>query len=239
MGVIYMKFSSKLGRLGVGIAAAGAATALVAGAAVAAGPVLTITSPADGSTLTYTSFPQNVDVEGTVAYTGGSGGNTNLCGVKDLTVTVDDGAGMPDSVTQIGYVDEVASGNATTCAPLTSDTWSFPWEIGQAGEYTIRATARVAPSQETGSAEADVVVVYEETVIASYPAAPAVAAKILADNDAPARYGTGKSGGNHIADVAAEMNSTPGTDFRGVRKSDVAAYAAEVRAFLEGKGAIS
>ena len=217
-----MKFRSKLGTT---IAVVGAASALVAGAAFAAGPVLTVTSPADGSSLTYTSFPQDVDVQGTVAYTGGSGGNTNLCGVKDLSVTVDDGAGLPGSVTEIGSMDAVASGGPTTCLSLTSTTWSFPWTVSAPGEYTIRATAKVNPSQESGSAEADVVVVYEETVTASYPAAPAVANALLGES--PVK---GKVRGHCVAAVAEHMG--PQTDFDGVQKEEVEAYEAVVDAFL-------
>jgi hypothetical protein len=220
-------------------AAAISATALIGGTALAAGPVLSITSPASGSVLEYTAFPQAVDVSGTVAYTGGSGGNTNLCGVKELTITVDDGAGQPNSVVEIGYLEDVASGNATTCSPLTTANWSYPWNVLEPGEYTIRATAKVVPSQETGSAEADVVVLDERTVIASFPAAPAVAARTLAEEGVAARYGSGRTGGNHIADVAAEMNKTPGTDFRGVAKKDVADYAEAVHDYLHEKGALN
>jgi hypothetical protein len=67
----------------------------------------------------------------------------------------------------------------------------------------------------------------------SFPAAPAVAADILHNNDISARYGSGRSGGNHIADTAHEMG--PGTDFRGVKKSNAAAYRAAVCDFLKTK----
>jgi hypothetical protein len=221
-----MKFSSKLG---VGIAAVGAATAMVAGAAFAAGPVLTITSPTSTSALTYSSFPQTVDVEGTVAYTGGTGGGANLCAVKQLSVTVTGDGGYEDP---IGYLDDVQSPTQGEC-PETSTTWSYIWSIPAAGSYTITATAKVR--SESGTAVEEVVV-YEETVNADYPAAPAVAAKILDEEGVPARYGNGRSGGNWISDVAHHMG--PQTDFDGVSKSNVAEYEAAVRAFLVAAGAL-
>jgi hypothetical protein len=80
---------------------------------------------------------------------------------------------------------------------------------------------------------------HEHDPVERFPAAPAVAAAILAEHGVRARYGSGATGGNHIADVAAEMTKTPGTDFQGVAKEDVASYEAKVRAFLVANGAIS
>jgi hypothetical protein len=204
---------------------------LLGTAAFATAPTITIDSPADGATLTYTSFPQTVEVEGTISrtHTTGGGGNHNLCGVKDLTVTVHDGV----EAVQIGYLAEVASGSGTDCPTL--EGWAYDWEIEDAGIYTIRATAVAVPSQESGDAEAEVLV-EELTLIAAFPAAPAVAAELLQDAGVSARYGSGRTGGNHIADVAHEMG--PGTDFHGVSKRHVAEYREAVEAFLDHKGAL-
>jgi hypothetical protein len=72
-----------------------------------------------------------------------------------------------------------------------------------------------------------------------YKAAPAVAAKLLQDAGTGHRYDTGEvdSRGraifsNYIAEVAHEMNKTPGTDFQGVPKSSVGEYECKIAAFL-------
>jgi hypothetical protein len=203
---------------------------LVGSAAFATVPTITIDSPADGDTLTYTSFPQTVEVEGTISrtHTAGGSGNHNLCGVKDLTVTVDDGV----EAVEIGYLEEVASGSGSTCPTLRD--WAYDWEIEDAGIYTIRATARAVPNEGVGEAEAEVLV-EELTLIAAFPAAPAVAAELLQDAGVAARYGSGRTGGNYIADVAHQMG--PGTDFDGISKRDVAAYKTAVDSFLKAKNA--
>lgn len=96
--------------------------------------------------------------------------------------------------------------------------------------------ATAVPDASAHEVEAEVIV-EEMTVIATFPAAPAVAADLLHEAGVPARYGSGRTGGNHIADVAHEMG--PRTDFRGVSKRDVSAYRAAVEAFLVEKGALS
>jgi len=66
-----------------------------------------------------------------------------------------------------------------------------------------------------------------------YKAAPAVAAELLKEADIDARYGSGRTGGNHIADVAHEMGDT--TDFDGVSKCDVFEYEYAVADYLNTK----
>lgn len=66
-----------------------------------------------------------------------------------------------------------------------------------------------------------------------YLAAPAVAGLLLEEAGIDNRYGTGRTGGNYINDVAAEMG--PGTDFHGIVKEDEFAYLLEIAAYLESK----
>lgn len=63
--------------------------------------------------------------------------------------------------------------------------------------------------------------------------APAVGVDLLKEVDIGHRYGSGKTGGNLIADVAHEMG--PGSDFRGVSKYDACAYRFEIAMFLNEK----
>jgi hypothetical protein len=66
-----------------------------------------------------------------------------------------------------------------------------------------------------------------------FEAAPAIAARLLKDANIQPRYGNGKTGGNHISDVANKMGPT--TDFMGVKKNDSSAYECAVAKFLETK----
>jgi hypothetical protein len=64
-------------------------------------------------------------------------------------------------------------------------------------------------------------------------AAPSVAAELLKGSDISNRYGKGKSGGNHVADVAKHMG--PGTNFDGVAKEDIEEYECTIVKFLRNK----
>jgi len=92
------------------------------------------------------------------------------------------------------------------------------WTIGETGSYIIKATAKFTNegsfSPEAGTE--DVVVTLLQTVNVEFPAAPAIAARILEANDINARYGSSRTGGNYISDVAKLMG--PGTNFNGVPK---------------------
>jgi hypothetical protein len=68
-----------------------------------------------------------------------------------------------------------------------------------------------------------------------YLAAPAVAGLLLEEAGIDNRYGSGRDGGNYIRDVADAMGDT--TDFRGISKTDVAAYQCAVADFLIGLSA--
>jgi hypothetical protein len=69
-----------------------------------------------------------------------------------------------------------------------------------------------------------------KVVEAEYPAAPAIAEKLLAEAGVSHRYGKGKEGGNYIADIAKKMGK--GASFMGVEKKDFVAYEAAVKAYL-------
>lgn len=76
----------------------------------------------------------------------------------------------------------------------------------------------------------------EEVVEPEYPAATAIATKLLALAGVSHRYGNGKTGGNYISDVAKLMGK--GASFRGVEKKDFTAYAEAVKAYLIEVGAL-
>lgn len=208
--------------------AAMAVMALSATSALATAPTVTISSPTNNQLLEYTSFPQTINVTGTVSRsdTSGGGGNDNLCGVQEFKVVVDDGV----DATEIGT--KTWSQGSSGCA-ITLDDWSFPYTITAPGVFTVTASGKRTGS-EVGSDAVDFQAELA-TIVASFPAAPSVAGKLLAENGASHKYGSGRNGGNHIADVARHMG--PGTDFDGAKKSDAAAYRAAVDTYLVENGA--
>ena len=94
----------------------------------------------------------------------------------------------------------------------------FIWTIESIGKYTIKARAEFTRANDYSPVEdtEDVVVTLEMSFEVEFPAAPAIAARILEANNVPARYGSGRTGGNYISDVAKHMG--PGTDFDGESK---------------------
>jgi hypothetical protein len=212
------------------VAAAGTALALTASLAGAHAPTVSITSPSANQLIETATFPKTVTVAGSIEHMDNATPNPNLCKVSAFKVEITDGV-------DTGEVGSKNWTSANSTCP-TSDSWSFDYDILEPGEYTFIVSGRHGGGDgNLGTDEVDFEV--RQSVIVSFPAAPSVAAKILADADVPARYGSGKSGGNHIADVAAEMNKTKGTDFQGVAKKDVADYANQVREFLTEKGALA
>ncbi len=116
------------------------------------------------------------------------------------------------------------------------------WTISETGSYRIRAKA-IFTQEGTYGPETEyenVEVTLEMSFEVEFPAAPAIAARILEANNIDARYGNRRNGGNYISDVAKHMG--PGTDFNGVQKElwedDVKvmnkAYWDAVRSYLEG-----
>ena len=214
-------------KLGV---AAGVAIVLSAGVARADAPAITITAPSANSIIETTTFPKIVNVSGTISHTGGSGANVNLCAIAEFTLSVDDGSTATDPV----VIGTKNWNHQQTGCPET-ENFSFPFTATEAGAYTVTGYGKHASAGETETVDFSVVL---QELVVSYPAAPSVAAQILAEQNVSARYGSGKAGGNYIADVAAEMNSTPGTDFQGVAKKNVSEYAAKVREYLVSRRAI-
>lgn len=87
---------------------------------------------------------------------------------------------------------------------------------------------------QTDSAEKTAVV---KVVEAEYPAATAVAEKLLAEAGVSHRYGKGKDGGNYISDIAKLMGK--GASFKGIEKKDFIAYKNAVEAYLLEVGALT
>ena len=106
--------------------------------------------------------------------------------------------------------------------------FSFDWFIDEPGTYTVKVQGK--HGNETGSEEEVVTVIGETVIEVDYPAAPAVANKLLKDAGYSNMIGKGRDGTNLISSTAHQMG--PGTDFNGVAKSDVDAYEAAVKAFL-------
>jgi hypothetical protein len=180
---------------------------------------------------TVTSFPHTANVSATFSNNPdlciGQGTNWSLSVLgTDGTTTLRTASGS--------YI--AAGGPPAVCAAGNSKTETLSDVIfPTAGTYTIRATLNSIVGQGTPSDDVSETVTWQQdtVVVVDYPAAPAVAAKLLNDAGVKAKY----SGGNYISDVAHEMD--PGTDFRTVPKSNVAAYEAAVRAFLVEKGALA
>jgi hypothetical protein len=188
--------------------AIGLTFALMAVSTVAAAdaPIVTITAPADGyvAQLETTEFPYTLPVAGTISHT--SSANS-----IDLTVTVNGVEMFADSYTR---PDGVA--------------WGFDYSVTAPGIFVIVASAAHGSAEGTDEVTVELTSV---TVSVDYPAAPSVASELLMGAGVGSRYGTGRSGGNCIADVAQNMG--PGATFDGVMKDDTAAYAAAVGAFLD------
>jgi hypothetical protein len=203
-------------------------------------PTVTITNPTGD--LTFGSFPQTQAVAVTVArlFTSPSAaGNRNLCGVKQFKLFIGDTSLDVETDTPVYAVNgdlaaTVGSGSDQDC-PTTSRNFSYDWSITEPGVYKIVATVQTTGASGATGEDELTLEVFEETVIVSHPAAPAVAAEILKQYGVSHRYGSGRTGGNHISDVAAEMSSAPGTDFQGVAKADVAAYRCAIQNFLATK----
>lgn len=90
------------------------------------------------------------------------------------------------------------------------------WTINATGSYVIRVTAEFTGPFDDADDTSEIVEVTLLTLDVEFPAAPAIAARILEANDVNARYGSGRTGGNYISDVAQYMG--PGTEFNGVPK---------------------
>ncbi|HPS33152.1 MAG TPA: hypothetical protein PKW57_06575 [Anaerolineaceae bacterium] len=157
--------------------------------------------------LYYTSFPQTVNVAFNVTH------DPNVDSVSNFSLYVNDDL-------EVGPTDFDNVGN------LTSYDYSLPWTITAPGTYTLKIQAKHG---NAWGEDTETVEVYLQ-VIVDYPAAPAVAAKLLKTHGF-----TGKNMGSWVSQVALHMG--PETDFDGVQKSEVAAYEAAVDAFLRGLGA--
>jgi hypothetical protein len=178
---------------------------VIGSAAVADAPIVTITAPADGHLVQIetTAFPYILPVAGTITHTHNQG-NVNL------------------SVTVNGTEEHTQTFKGPDNAP-----WGFDYSVTGPGDHVIVATATQGSDSGTHEVTVGVTTI---TVSVDYPAAPSVAGALLQAAGVGNRYGTSRSGGNCVADVARQMGA--GTDFNGTKKDDVSAYAAAVATFL-------
>jgi hypothetical protein len=206
--------------------------------AESANPTVAITNPAGN--LTYASFPQTQTVAVTVSRnypSPSAAGQRNLCGVNQFRLFIGDAATLnieEDDPVQhhSGALASTEGSGSTADCPTQSRNFVHEWLIAEPGVYKIVATVQTTGSGGATGDEEMTLEVFAETVVVSHPAAPAVAADLLAAHGISHRYGSGRTGGNHISDVAREMSSNPGTDFMGVPKSDPDAYRCKVANFL-------
>ncbi len=157
--------------------------------------------------LYFTAFPQTVNVPFHVHH------EPNVDAVNNFSLYV-------NNVLEVGPTDFEDVGN------LTDYDYSLPWTITAPGTYTLKIQAK--HGNDWGD-DTEIVEVYLQVVV-DYPAAPAIAARLLKANG----FG-GKNMGTWVSMVALHMG--PETDFDGVHKSNVAAYEAAVDAYLKAQGA--
>lgn len=170
----------------------------------ATAPVVNILSPT--GTLTFSSFPQTVPVRFSLTH------DANIQSINDATL----------------YVNNVAVGSINPSgAQVTYAEFEIPWNILGVGTYQLKVTA--THGNDTGQ-DVETVIVAMGVVTVDYPAAPAIAARLLRENGV-----AGRNRGYYVSMVALYMG--PQTDFAGVAKSNVAAYEAAVNAFLMANGA--
>ena len=152
--------------------------------------------------------------------------------------------------------DEVCMTGATL-EKVTKD--EFDVDLPEEEQYWLSVLAWTTPELEKGEKEAEFTFTYkimlyddvegteekvetdagEKTATVKvaeveYPAATAVAEKLLAEAGVKHRYGKGKDGGNYISDVAKLMGK--GASFMGVEKKDFVAYKEAVKAYLTEAG---
>lgn len=201
--------------------------------------VFALTLPVLAENVEITVDPEETVEEGTVTLTAktfGSGafavdcwmiGEEEVC-LTDATlekVTLDEfGAELPE---EEQYWLSVLVWTAPKLEDEEELEFTFTYKITL---YDNDTEEKVETDAGEGSAGVKV-------VEAEYPAAPAIAEKLLAKAGVAHRYGKGKEGGNYIADVAKMMGK--GASFRGVDKKDFIAYADAVKAYLIEVGALA
>jgi hypothetical protein len=213
---------------------------------VVADPSLTIAAPTDNFLLEIVDGAPNITQISVRAYrTGGSGENSKVCGFTQFKVEyqrwINEAWSAPTTIAEGAY-DGVnkrffhTSDNPNANCP-SDRTDNFNWAYGAlpVGVYKLRTSAMAGQGTHESGYEDDVggALWTETEVIVDYAAAPSVAVSLLNAAGISHRYGSGKSGGNHVADVAKEMG--PGTDFGGASKTNVNGYRCAVATFLRTK----
>jgi hypothetical protein len=157
-------------------------------------------------TLNYTSYPQTYAVTGTATFESP---------LQNLQLKIDG----------VKHGDDLG----TITAANSPYSFSFDWHILAPGTYTVTVTGR--HGNDWGSDSEEVEVIGETVVTVDYPAAPAVANRIIRNHYPKLPR---KQVNFMISEVAHEMGNEfgRGTDFHGVAKEDAVAYEAAVKAFM-------
>lgn len=214
------------GRSILAVTATASVIALTASASSAGAGTVDISSPTTGTHL-VTSFPSEQTVSVTFRHVDGtSHKNEGLCGLS-WTITVTGPGSDPTEVgAWSGKFAWTGSGNSKTCEFGNEETIAKPVSIPRRGTYTVAAAlvdnGHAGSDSETPTFE----VVQSEEVRYDYPAAPAVANKLLKKAGVE-----GRERGTCVRAVADHMG--PRATFNGVPKREVARYRSEVETFLQ------
>jgi hypothetical protein len=198
---LLFKLTSKTAAI---LATAVAAAVLVIAPVFAHAPTVTMDTIGP---LSYATFPQTYNVTGQVCHS--SAGNVSA--VTDITLYI--------NTIQEGSTVNPNAGN-DLCA-----NFSLPWSISAAGTYDVMVTAR--HGNDVGD-DSEAVVVSGTVVVTECPAAPAVAAALLKQNNVKPKVVSDK---NYISSVAKQMG--PQNSFNTFAACDTSNYRTAVDAYLD------
>jgi len=213
------------GRSVLAVTATASVIALTASASSAGAGSVVINSPTTGTHL-VTSFPSEQTVSVTFSHADGAA-TQGLCGLS-WTINV---TGPGSDPTEVGAWSGKFAWTGTqskrTCEFGNEETITKPISIPRRGTYTV-AAALVDNGHGGSDSETPTFELTEsEEVRYDYPAAPAVANKLLKKAGVK-----GKERGKCVRAVAHHMG--PRATFNGVPKRQVGPYRTEVDEFLQG-----
>jgi hypothetical protein len=215
------------GRSVLAVTATASVIALTASASSAGAGTVVINTPTSGTHL-VTTFPSEQTVSVTFSHVDGTAQkNEGLCGLS-WTIDVTGPGSDPTKVgAWSGTFAWTGSGNSKTCEFGNDETITKQVSIPRRGTYTVTAAlvdnGHAGSDSETPTFE----VTQSEEVRYDYPAAPAVANRLLKKAGV-----TGKERGKCVQAVADHMG--PRATFNGVPKREVTRYRTEVETFLRG-----
>jgi hypothetical protein len=158
-----------------------------------------------------------IDITGYVGFLSPATGNPNPQ-LQSLTIKVnDEQIAHNDGAVKSIELSERGGLPGREFSDYLNETAQFT--ITSTGSYSISVLATFTQTSSNPDTESfdefEVELLFEETIEVEFPAAPAIASRVLEANDIAARYGNGRNGGNYIADVAQLMDRT---DFLGEPK---------------------